>query len=92
MSELLRCGSDGVPCLVQKLEYVYSARVFNASFINGLSKIVSGEGVTRYINFLKKTPTDKEMIFVEAVIERAALDNWITWFDDDNFMKGVEIE
>ena len=76
LSNELECDNEGVPLLVQKLEYYYGERYFTATFFNGGKKIFTAEIVCPSLGIVQHEPSQMQWLEAENNICKIALGKW----------------
>lgn len=72
---MMKCASNGIPNLIQELEFNYSWYCFKATFFNGLTLYFDAD-VCADIDLMQTKPSRMQMLQAENTIEKTVLPIW----------------
>lgn len=74
------CDREGVPLLIQRLEYIYSHMLFEVFFFNNKKKRLPAEYICPSIDLMQHMPSRMPWLEAENRINKLAILHWREWF------------
>lgn len=78
---MIRCDGNGVPCLIQELEFQYGSLVFKATFFNGEKRYFCGGYVCPSLGLLEREPSNLQFLEAEQKISHLSARHWDKWYN-----------
>ncbi len=80
MLKYLFCDADGVPALVQRMQYIYGDMSIEVTFFNGEIRYFAAGDLVPSIDIMQLSPTRMQFLEAEQRINELAKTEWKKWF------------